>query len=185
MGLNPEEMSRIWWKGALKSALKGIPQGLMLGIGGACLLFSTIALLGGIGATAGLALGISQAFGGFLYSAATTATLATATAVPAFSLASINILPIVALNTVLTVVGNFITGGDMAVNTYKQDMEHKINEARLARLESHEIAPQQEAARPLSASLRRILAQGSCKPGAKIDAEQYRPDKIPIGRAIN
>lgn len=162
MELDPQTLRSVWWKGAIGSALKGIPQGLMLGLLGASLLCGGIALLGSIGATSGIALGLAKAFGGFLYSSATAQALAAGTlsTVPAFGLATLNVLPIVALNTVLTSVGNFLTGGQIACNAYKQDVEHRMNHARIRQLEAREQVVEATLARTPSQAIQAVLTRG-------------------------
>jgi hypothetical protein len=109
--------SAVWWEGATSGALRGIPQGLLLGLGGALLLWGL--------AAAFPVLGLAEVFQGFLFVGETAA-------------AGINPIGFVALNTVLTAVGNFLTGGDIAVNKYQQEIDHARNEQRIHAIEGRE-----------------------------------------------
>lgn len=136
MEIDKQTRSRVWWQGAISSAIKGIPQGIMLGLLGAGVLFGGIFLIQAFGA-APLAFEIAKDFGSFLFSNAAVAEMA-AGSMPAFGLAAINVIPVVALNAVLTIVGNFLTGGDMAVNKHQQEVDHEHNNLRIRAIEGRE-----------------------------------------------
>lgn len=159
MELDPQTLRAVWWKGALTAALKGIPQGVLLGVLGAAILIGGIYAVSAMGAS-GFAFELAKDFGSFLFSNSGTAALAAtgATALPAFSFGALNILPLVALNTVLTAVGNFLTGGQIACNAYKQEVEHTMNERRISRIEARE--QRLEHAVATSSGIKRIVAQG-------------------------
>lgn len=160
MDLDPAVKSRVWWKGAITSAIKGIPQGLMLGAIAAGVLIGGLYLLSAMGA-AGIAGYVGTAFNYFLFNmqnAAVASQLATQTLPVVTSLAIFNPLPIIALNTILTSIGNFLSGGDSAVNAYKQQVDHDANVARLERLEGRELALEEAIA--TSPTIKKILAEG-------------------------
>lgn len=168
----------VWWGGAISSAIKGIPQGLMLGLLGFGLLVGTIYLLAAIPATAAIGLGLGKAFGTFIFAEAIPAA---ATALPALSLSTINILPVVALNAVLTVVGNFLTGGDMAVAKHQQEVDHAKNEVRINAIEGREKKIEQVLSQHLSEHKReavtprhvqQILEQG---PRVRVETQEAIP----------
>ncbi|MBN8542634.1 MAG: hypothetical protein J0M34_00020 [Alphaproteobacteria bacterium] len=144
MELDKQTRSKVWWGGAISSALKGIPQGLLLGAIGAGVLFGGIYLLGlsGISIFGFSGAGLAQAFGSFLYT------------VPAGGVATttsmISPWPVIALNTVLTAVGNFLTGGDLAVAQYKQQVDHEHNNQRIRAIEGREQQMEQIVARHLN-----------------------------------
>ncbi|MFM9890857.1 MAG: hypothetical protein ACKVOE_09525 [Rickettsiales bacterium] len=177
MELDPQEVSRVWWKGAFSSALKGIPQGLFLGLLAATAMYGLIAgmlLVGGpIGA---VGLSVAQGMGGFIYTGAASQALAGATAGSALgivtSFSSFSVAAMVALNGVLSAVGNFMSGGKIAVNAYKQEFDHKQNEARLDRIESREIALE-ECVTP-SRHVQKILAAGPRQRDSFASAEEGR-----------
>jgi hypothetical protein len=190
MELDPKTISRVWWKGAATSAAKGIPQGLMLGAIAAVVLFGVIAGAMLLAPTAPIAMTTAQAFGGFLYShsvavalATEGLTMATATSLVT-SIASISLVPIMLFNTVLTSVGNFLTGGKIAVNAYKQDIEHRMNEARITQVEQRQLqlAPQAPAR---SQAVQRILANGPRNTANFAQAETERAADAPNGQTIH
>ncbi len=181
MELDSQTLRSVWWKGAIGSAIKGIPQGLMLGLLGAGLLFGGIYALGALAPA--LAGSLAADFGAFLYAGTpAVATSLAAGAVPAFSLASMNVLPIVALNMVLTAVGNFLTGGKIACNAYKQDIEHRMNEVRISQIEAREQAPAPSVAP--SRTVQAIVAQGPRQQTSHAAAEEVRAS-APSSAAIH
>lgn len=124
----------VWWRGALSGALKGIPQGLLLGALGFALLVGGMYAAGALG-FAGAATTLGTSFGTFLFSSGTSF----AAGLPAFSWTMLNPLPFIALNTALTMVGNFLTGGDIAVAKHQQEVDHARNEARINAIEGREM----------------------------------------------
>ena len=135
MELNPQAKSRIWWRGAFSNAFAGIPQGILLGVLGYALLVTTVFAIAAFFPAVGL--GLAQSFGPFLFGGAGVSALAAGT-MPAFSLAILNPLPVVALNAVLTVAGNFLTGGKIAIGDYQQKIDHAENVARIIKLEARQ-----------------------------------------------
>lgn len=152
MEIDGRTKSQVWWGGAIKSALKGIPQGILLGIGGALLLWGL--------AVAFPALGLFTVFEGFLFAG-------TATNI------ALNPIGFIALNTALTIAGNFLLGGDQAVAEYKGKVDHLHNEARISQLEGREQMVEQ-ALGAQSQSVQRILAQGPRAQGSHVAAEEIR-----------
>jgi len=164
MELNQQDLSNVWWKGALTGAAKGIVQGLLLGALAGLALYAGVAALGAAGFV-GAANGLAGAFGSFIYagSSATGFTFATA----------FNPTVIIIFNTVLTSIGNFITGGASAVDAYKQDANQRMNEARISQIESREMALEQTIASP-SRSLQKIIAAGPRNATSFRDAQEQR-----------
>jgi hypothetical protein len=117
MELTAKEQSSVYWRGATQGALSGIVQGLLLGLGGALLLWGL--------AAAFPALGLVQVFQGFLFVGETAA-------------AGINPIGFIALNTALTVVGNFLMGGNQAVAQAKQEKQNAYLDAKLGQIEGRE-----------------------------------------------
>jgi hypothetical protein len=150
MELDSQTLRSVWWKGAISGALKGIPQGLLLGALGFGLIAGGIYLFG--------ATSLVGTFGSFLFGDAAAATAAmTAGNIGSF-IGTLSPLTFVVLNTALTVAGNFLTGGQIACNTYKQEAEHQQNAARIRQLEvrTQQLAPDPTTSRTVQA----ILAQG-------------------------
>lgn len=173
-----QEKSRIWWKGALKGALRGVPQGLLLGTLGFAV------LVGGLyafGATA-----LVGSFGTFLFSDAVAASDAITAGNFGGFLSALGPAPFILLNTVLTSVGNFITGGDIAVAAHKQDIEHSMNEARIERIESREIALEQDIVATPSRVARKIIAAGPRHSGSFREAAEAREQQpLPVAPTIH
>ncbi len=183
MELDQQTVGKVWWKGALEGAVKGIPQGIMLGAIGAALLFGGLYALGALGGM-GVASSLAASFGTFLFSTgAATNAVAAGSTLAHFSLAVFNPLPIIALNTILTSVGNFLTGGDIAVNAYKQDVEHRMNEARITQIEGRELTLQQQM-QAQSRTIQNILAQGPRGATSFSKAEEERKE-LPADRTIH
>lgn len=132
----------VWWRGALTSAVKGLPQGLLLGGIGFALIVGGIYAAGALGFGAA-ASGVASSFGSFLFSGGAAASAAFASGLPAFSFSLLNPLPFIALNTALTMVGNFLTGGDIAVAKHQQEVDHARNEARINAIEGREMLLEQ------------------------------------------
>lgn len=172
------EVSSVWWKGAFSAALKGIPQGLLLGAIGFGVLTAGIFALGAV-APAFVATSLAGPFGSFLFNMtpAIAETFAAGT-MPAFSLALFNPVPVIALNTVLTAVGNFLTGGNIAVNAYKQDVEHRMNEARISRLESRELGLDHEIP-TASRTAQKIISAGPRTASSFRETEETREQSTP------
>lgn len=138
-------------------------------------LIAGMLLIGGpIGA---IGLSVAQGMGGFIYTGAASQALAGATAASALgivtSFSNFSIAAIVALNGVLGAVGDFMSGGEIAVNAYKQDFEHKQNETRLDRIESREMALEQHIGAP-SRCMQKILAAGPRSATSFQNAEEQR-----------
>lgn len=150
-------MRHVWWKGALSSAAKGIPQGILLGFGGALLMWGAMALAP---ATLG------TVFTGMLFGGASS-----------FTLATFSPLPFIALNTALTIVGNFLLGGQIACNAYKQQVDHDANATRLDRIEAREQMLEQKLAP--SASIKQLVSQGPRHASSFATAEIARDDAAP------
>lgn len=104
----------------------------MLGAIGFGLLVGAIYLMAAIPLTATIGLELGKAFGTFIFASQVGAAL------PALSFSALNALPVIALNTVLTAVGNFLTGGDLAVAQYKQQVDHAHNNQRIRNIEGRE-----------------------------------------------
>ncbi len=144
MELSPQERSRVWWRGALKSAVKGIPQGLLLGVLGFALLVGAIYGLAALFPVT--ALGLASSFGPFVFSTEAMTIISPplgsgiAAALPALGWSMLNPLPVIALNAVLTIAGNFISGGKIAVGDYQQQVDHAANKERIGQLEARERA---------------------------------------------
>lgn len=181
--MDSKDVSRAWWKGAISSAIKGIPQGLLLGAIGFAVLTAGILALGAI-APVFTATWLAGPFGSFIFANIPAVTTAFAAhTMPAFSLAILNPLPVIALNTVLTAVGNFLTGGDIAVNAYKQDFEHRLNETRIARIEAREL--QLEQSLPRSRTVQKIVEAGPRHQSSFQHAEETRDAHEPKGPTIH
>ena len=174
--LDPQTKSSVWWRGAISSAVKGIPQGLLLGLIGFAVLTGGMYLFG--------ATGLVGSFGSFLFGDATAALTAIEGAKIGAFVASLNPLTFVALNTVLTFVGNFLTGGDMAVAKYQQEVDHAKNEVRISAIEGREkhmeqIVSQhisdpvhhQHAQQPTPRHVQQIIEQG---PRVKVEKEAHK-----------
>jgi hypothetical protein len=142
MELDQQTKSGVWWKGAISSALKGIPQGLMLGLIGFAVLTGGIYLFG--------ATSLVGTFGSFLFGSTAAATEAIAAGSIGSFIGALNPLTFVALNTVLTLVGNFLTGGDMAVAKHQQEVDHAKNEVRIRAIEGREKQMEHIVARHLT-----------------------------------
>lgn len=138
----------VWLGGAVSSAIKGIPQGILLGLGGALMLWGLAVALP--------TLGLFATFEGFLFTG-------TAAAI------GINPIPFTALNTVLTIVGNALLGGDMAVNKRQQEIDHAKNEARISAIEAREQAVEQVSAHPRSVRVDSIIRSGPCPTKPALD----------------
>jgi hypothetical protein len=138
--------SGVWWRGAASAALKGIPQGIMLGAIASVLLFGGIWAVGALGFTATATM-LATSFGSFLYTGA-----------PAFA-GIFNPVPIIIFNTVLTSIGNFLTGGAIAVNKYQQEMDHERNEVRISQIEAREQALEKMVGKP-SATIQALVDKG-------------------------
>jgi hypothetical protein len=137
--LTPQEKSHVWWSGAIKSAIHGIPQGLMLGALSAVVLFGAIVALNAI--FPAFAFGLAHAMGGFLFSSSAAAAVGSAAhAIPAaaLSLSALNLVPFMAFNVVGSMIGNFMTGGKIALGDYQQRVDHARNEVRIGELETRE-----------------------------------------------
>ena len=180
MELNPQAKSRIWWRGAFSNAFAGIPQGILLGVLGYALLVTTVFAISAAFPAVGL--GLAQSFGPFLFGGAGVSALAAGT-MPAFSLAILNPLPVVALNAVLTVAGNFLTGGKIAIGDYQQKIDHAENVARIERLESRTLNPTLTPP-TRSRALDTILAQGAKNTESFAAAEEARAE-APSSKTLN
>lgn len=166
MEVDSQTLRHVWWKGAISGALKGIPQGLMLGAIGFGVLAAGIYLFG---ATA-----LVGSFGSFLFGdAAAAAAAITAGNVGAF-IGTLSPVTFIALNTVLTSVGNFLTGGTMACNAYKQDVEHRMNETRIDQLEARGMAHMPSFVP--SRTVKTIISQGTRQQQSFASAEQARAE---------
>jgi hypothetical protein len=185
MELDPQTVSSVWWKGALGGALKGIPQGLLLGVIGFGVLVVGTYALAAFGVT-GLAATMMHGLGGFLFTEAGAASISAGIAAGSasgFSLAALSPIPFIALNTVLTIAGNFLTSGQSAVNAYKQDVEHRMNDARITAIESRE-QMLEEVVTP-SRAVQKILAQGPRNKGSFAAAEAEREASAPASPTIH
>lgn len=178
MELTPQERRRVWWGGAIGSALKGIPQGIMLGVLGYALLLGAVYALAALFPPVGL--GLAGSFGTFLFAngALTTAAvggITTVTALPALTWAAINPLPVIALNAVLTVVGNFLTGGKIAVGDYVQKIDHQANVERIRQLEGRQYVMEQIVDKTTSPKIAEsVLARGPRNVQSFVAAEEAR-----------
>lgn len=146
MELDQQTLRRVWWRGAIGAAIRGIPQGMVLGVIGAVALWGLGTLIPPLGA----------ALGAFVFTTG----------------GGLNLLPMIALNTVLTSIGNFLTGGKIACNAYKQEVEHQMNETRISALEAREQMRDQTI--PQSRGLRTILARGPRAGQSFAHAEETR-----------
>jgi hypothetical protein len=136
MDVSPETLSNVWWKGTLKGGVKGLLVGLLVGTAAAVTLqFALIPLLPAIGLPA-----IAEAFAGFL---TLTPSAAAGWAGGIVPLASFSAIPLAIFSGVSGMLGNLLGSGNDAVNAYKQDVEHRMNEERISRIESREIALEQ------------------------------------------
>jgi len=162
MELDPQEVSRVWWQGAIGGAAKGVVQGLMLGFAGACILFALNAVFPGLG----------------LFTSLSTFLFAGSAAHPLFAP-----IAMVTLNAVLGAVGGFLNSGDIAVNAYKQEVDHQANMARIEAIESREKLVEQCVAPMQSRRVQQILADGAKQPSFA-EAEEAR-DTIPTQRTLH
>lgn len=137
MGFEGTSTRSVWWRGAITSAIKGLPQGLLLGALGFALLVGGIYAAGALGLT-GVATTLGSSFGGFLFTGGANAGAAFASGLPPFALSLLNPLPFIALNAALTMVGNFLTGGYIAVAKHQQEIDHARNKARIDAIEGRE-----------------------------------------------
>lgn len=178
MELTPEEKNSVWWKGAWKGFFKGIPQGLMIGLIGFGLLIGLVYGLPLIG-LAGVSSTLLSGLGGFLFAPGTVAT----TAAGAFiaptltwsTLGVLNPLPFVALNTMLTMAGNFLTHGNIAVGDRIQKIDHEANVERLRQLEGKSYVMEQVVAQTASPkAVQNILSKGSRNVESFVAAEEAR-----------
>lgn len=166
MDVSPEKLSSVWWKGTLKGGVKGLLVGLLVGAAAAVTLqFVLIPLLPAIGLPA-----IAEAFAGFL---TLTPSAAAGWAGGVVPLASFSAIPLAIFSGVSGMLGNLLGSGSDAVNAYKQDVEHRMNEARISQIESREIALEQSM--PVtSRGLQRIIAAGPRHATSFRDAEEQR-----------
>jgi hypothetical protein len=168
MELTAAERSAAWWGGAFKSALWGIPIGLALGLGGALLLWGI--------ASAFPALGLFEVFKGFLFTGTAEA---------------VGIAPIgfIALNTALTVVGNFLNGGGAAVAAAEQDKAHLVMKQQLIELAGREYQVEEALSHPgrsVSRSTQALLDAGPRTQTSFADAEISRAEASPlVSKAIH
>lgn len=174
MNLSEQEKGRVWWGGALKGALKGIPQGLLIGIGAAALLaFVAIPLL------PGLAAGIAP----FLTFAGAPAFLT----VPHAAGAAFFPIPLMIFNTAITMAANAVTMGNAAVQAYHQQKHNSMYEARITALEqmvptvSQDIDLQPQASRAMAEA----LAKGPRNEQSFEEAEQQREAARPKDRTLH
>lgn len=202
MEMTPQEKSRVWWHGAVKSAIKGIPQGIILGAVSVVALFGIVGCMIAFGGPliAGWGLTIAHGMGMFMLSQSGLATFTTATAhaaavaaaahatagattlamahaaLPTFlSFGSIGFAPIVAFNAILGVVGNLMNGGKIAVGDYQQQVDHAKNEHRIAHLQERELALEQVVGQDLaSRNVKLILSHGPRSSQSFADAEAAR-----------
>lgn len=130
MELTAKEKNAIYWGGAIKGAIAGIPQGLLLGALGFGLLAGGIYLFG--------ATSLVSTFGTFLFGSVGAATEAIAAGNIGAFIGALNPLTFVALNTVLTLVGNFLTGGNQAVAEAKQAKQNAYLDAKMMQIEGRE-----------------------------------------------
>ena len=188
MELTAKEQNSIYWRGAIDGAIKGIPQGILLGVIGFGLLVGSIYAVQAIG-LAGVTTWMMNGLGGFLFqqgSYTVAATAGTAVIPPAFNLAALSPLPFIALNAVLTIVGNFLTGGTQAVAEAKQQKQNDYLDAKLMQVEGREQQIEQVVSRrlvhehtpaPTPRHVQHILEEG---PRVKVDKprEEHASDIV-------
>lgn len=180
MEIDPAEKSRVWWSGALKSAAKGIPQGILLGLLGAGVIWGALTVLPMIPVVSGIAAPIIQAFTGFIFAPGAT--------VGFLPLAP---WPFVMMNTVLTAVGNFLVGGDLAVAKHQQEVDHAHNDARIRAIESREHMVEQAVGEHLVQPPQRsmvvdsIIRTGPRPQQSYAAAEDAREAQAPQGPTIH
>ncbi|MFZ4126072.1 MAG: hypothetical protein ACOYJ2_08420 [Rickettsiales bacterium] len=136
MELTKQERDAIYWRGAIGGAIKGIPQGLMLGALAACVLFGGIYAFGFFAGPA--AAQLAYGFGSFLFTTGISAGATTLPTIGANIFAVFNPIPVIVLNTVLTAIGNFLSGGDQAVAAAKQQKQNDYLDAKLMQVEGRE-----------------------------------------------
>jgi hypothetical protein len=155
MELDPAVKSHVWWKGTIKGAVKGLLSGLVIGAASAILLqFVLIPMFPVIG----------PAFAGFL--TLTPALVASHTA--AFSA-----IPLAIFSGLSGMIGAAIGSGRAAVAAYKQDTEHKMNEAAIGELAQREQMLEAAVTQP-SRSVQSILASGPRQRDSFSAAEEAR-----------
>ena len=166
MDISPEKLSNVWWKGTLKGGLKGLAVGLLVGAAAALTLqFVLIPLLPAIGLPS-----IAEAFAGFL---TLTPSAAAGWAGGVVPLASFSAIPLAIFSGVSGMLGNLLGSGNDAVNAYKQDVEHRMNEMRISQIESREMALEHIMPLP-SRSVQKIIAAGPRSATSFQNAEEQR-----------
>ncbi|MBX9727266.1 MAG: hypothetical protein K2X09_08370 [Rickettsiales bacterium] len=161
MDTSPEKLSNVWWKGTLKGGLKGLMVGLLVGAAAALTLqFVLIPLFPAI----------AEAFAGFL---TLTPSAAAGWAGGVVPLASFSAIPLAIFSGVSGMLGNLLGSGNDAVNAYKQDVEHRMNEMRISQIESREMALEQIIPSP-SRSVQKIIAAGPRNTASFQSAEEQR-----------
>lgn len=160
MELNSKIGSSIWWKGALKGALKGLLIGAAIGIASAVLfqaaiIPATIALAQATG-WAELA-GIANIFSGFLTLQPLSVITTWTNAIVPWS--AFSVIPFALFNGGISAITGLLTGGNIAVNAYKQDVDHRMNEARINQIEARELQLEQTMP-PRSRTVQDIIVAG-------------------------
>ena len=140
--------------------------GLLVGAAAAITLqFVLIPLLPAIGLPS-----IAEAFAGFLTLNPSAVAGWAGGIVP---LASFSAIPLAIFSGVSGMLGNLLGSGNDAVNAYKQDVEHRMNEARISQIESREMALEQTLISP-ARGIQKIIAAGPRTANSFRDAEEQR-----------
>jgi hypothetical protein len=167
MNIEAHDLSKVWWRGALTGAAKGLVTGLVVGAAAAVTLqFVLIPLFPMLGLPS-----IASAFAGFL------------TLTPGVAGASFSALPLAIFSAVTGTLGNALSSGRIAVNAYKQDVEHRMNEARISQIEQREMALGSLVGTP-SRGVQKILASGPRTTTGFRDAEENR-EQPPISPTVH
>jgi hypothetical protein len=180
MNLDPAEKRSVWWKGALKGALKSVPTAMAVGlVAAAVMAFIAMPVIAALGGT-----GITALMGSFLTLSNIAGTTVGAM-LPTIPGVGAPFFPIglVVFNTAIGAVSSFFASGNQAVTTYHQQKHNAQYDAKIHELDGRTRTIEQAIARPSHAT-QSILAQGPRHKTSFAEAETAR-SAVPSGHTIH